>query len=50
MTVQQLIETLKLMPDHLEVVFADYLPVQSVIHEVDPIVNREVIIVSDEEV
>ena len=50
MTVKQLIETLKLLPDSLEVVFADYLPVQSVVHEIDPRVNREVIIVSDEEV
>lgn len=38
------------MPDSLEVVFADYLPVQSVIREVDPRANREVIIVSDEDV
>lgn len=50
MTVQQLIETLKLLPESLEVVFADFLPLKSVVREVDPRVNREVIIVSDEEV
>lgn len=50
MTVKQLIETLKLLPESLEVVFADFLPLKSVVHEVDPRKDKEVIIVSDEEV
>lgn len=50
MTVKQLIETLKLLPESLDVVFADYLPVQSVVLDIDPRKGRDVIIVSDEEV